>query len=128
MKHILLACFLLTAVCTVGSVSRSTAQVTHVSASDFTTQVNLLDSYIAAGNTTGTNSTWNTLHNMMVQVLSYTKNSINTAGTPADKAAFETLMKTQRNIYGTILSLKTDFVANRTLLHTKLVAFDATIY
>ncbi len=128
MKRILLACFLLTAVCTVSSVSRSAAQVTHISATDFTTQVNLLDSYIAAGNTAASATTWNTLHTMMVEVLSYTKNSIATAPTPAAKTAFETLMKTQRNIYGTILPLKADFVANRAALHTRLAAFDATIY
>ncbi len=128
MKRILLACFLLTAVCTVSSVSRTSAQVTHVSAAAFTAQVNLLDVYIAAGNTAATNSTWETLHRMMIEVLSYTKNSIATASSPADKAAFETIMKTQRDLYKSILPLKADFVTNRAALHSKLVAFDATIY
>ncbi len=128
MKRILLACFLLTAVCTITSVQRSSAQVTHVTAPAFTTQVNLLDSYIAAGNMASANATWDTLHHMMINVLSYSKHSIDVATTPGDKATYSTILKTQRDLYKTILPLKADLAANRTMLHSKLGEFDLTIY
>jgi hypothetical protein len=128
MKRILLACFLLTAVCSMSAITRSSAQVVHVTAAAFTTQVNLLDSYIGAGNMTAATATWDTVHHMMIEVLSYSKNSINLATTPSDKAAFLAILDTQRNLYKAILPLKSDLAANRTLLHSKLGEFDATIY
>ncbi len=128
MKRILVACFLLTALCTVTSVQRSSAQVTHVSAAEFTVQVNLLDSYIAASNMTAAQATWDTLHRMMGNVITYTKHSIDGATTSTDKAAYSTLMKTQRDLYKTILPLKVNLAANRTMLHTRLGEFDLTIY
>ena len=128
MKRILLACFLLTAVCTVTSTPRCSAQITHVTAPEFTTQVNLLDSYLAAGDLTSATATWNVVHRMMLQVLGYTKNSISLATTPTDKAAFLAILDTQRNLYKMILPLKADLAANRAVLHSKLGEFDATIY
>ena len=128
MKRILLACFLVAATCTVAPIQRASAQVTHVSAADFTTQVNLLDSYIAAGNMTAANATWTTVHNMMLSILAYTKNSIMLAATPADKTAYVAVMTNQRTIYSAVWALKSDLATNRTALHTKLGEFDATIY
>jgi len=128
MKRILLACFLVAATCTVAPIQRASAQVTHVSAADFTTQVNLLDSYIAAGNMTAANTTWLTVHNMMISILGYSKNSIMTAATPADKTTYTNILTTQRTIYSAVWALKTDLATNRTALHTKLGEFDATIY
>ncbi len=128
MKRILIASFLFIAVCTVVSVQRLSAQVTHIAATDFTTQVNLLDSYIAAGNTTAAQTEWTTVHNMMIAVLSYTKNSIKDAATEADKASYRTIMTNQRDLYQTIWTLKSDLTANRAALHSKLGEFDLTIY
>ena len=129
MKRILFACILATATFTIGSVQRVSAQsLTHVSAADFTTQANLLDTYIGAGNMTAAQSTWDTVHHMMMEILSYTKNSIMTAATPADKASYTTIMNNQRNIYKTIWALKPDLVTNRAAIHTNLGLFDATIY
>ncbi len=129
MKRILLACILVAATCTVGSIQRASAQtVTHISASAFTAEINLLDSYIGAGNMTAAQSTWDTVNNMMISVLGYTKNSIRTAATPADKTTYTNLVTNQRTIYQTIWTLKTDLAANRVALHTKLGEFDATIY
>ena len=129
MKRILFACILATATCSIGSVQRVSAQtVVHVSATDFTTQVNLLDTYIGAGNMTAAQSTWDNVHHMMIEILGYTKNSIMTAATPADKTAYTTIMNNQRNIYKTIWALKPDLATNRVAIHTNLGLFDATIY
>ena len=127
MKRILLACFLLTTVCTVGSFQRVSAQV-HISATAFSSEVNLMDSYIAASNMTMAQSTWDSVHHMMINILAYTKHSISTAATPADKAAYTTVITTQRNLYSAIWVLKTDLATNRTAIHGKLMEFDATIY
>ena len=126
MKRIVLACFLLTAVCT--TTQRAAAQVTHISAPTFLASVNQLDSYIGASDLTDAKSTWDSVNRMMICVLSYTKNSIMTAATPADKAAFTAIMHTQRDLYRLIYPLRADFVTNRTALHAKLVEFDGTIY
>lgn len=127
MKRILLASFLFTAICTVGSVQRASAQV-HVSATAFTTEVNLLDSYIGAGNMTAAQATWDSVHHMMMNILSYTKYSIMNATTPADKTTYTGIMTTQRTLYQAIWALKPNLAANRAALHTKLGEFDATIY
>ena len=128
MKRILLASFLVAAICTVGSVQRASAQVVHVTATAFTTEVTLLDSYIGASNMTAAQSTWDSVHHMMINVLAYTKNSIVTAATPADKTTYMGILTTQRNLYQAIWTLKTDLATNRVALHTKLGEFDATIY
>ena len=100
----------------------------HISAATFTAEINLLDSYIGAGNMTAAQSTWDTVNHMMISVLGYTKNSIRTAATPADKTTYTNLVTSQRDIYQTIWTLKTDLTTNRVALHTKLGEFDATIY
>ena len=129
MKRFLLAFILVAATCTVGSFQRASAQtVPHISAATFTSEVNLLDSYIGAGNMAAAHATWDTVNNMMITILGYTKNSIVTAATPADKTTYINLVTNQRTIYQTIWALKTDLVTNRVALHTNLGLFDATIY
>ncbi len=129
MKRILFACILATATCTVGSVQHASAQtVTHISASAFTTEINLLDTYIGAGNMTAAQSTWDSVNHMMITILGYTKNSIRLAATPADKTTYTGIMMNQRDLYKIIWGLKTDLVTNRVALHTQLGNFDATIY
>ena len=125
MKRILLACFLLTASATVAN--RSLAQTVAVSASDFTTKVNLLDTQISSGDMAAAQSTWNTVHQMMITELGVTKGKIQSAATPADKTTYQNLMSNQRNLYKDIWTLKTNLAANRAALHTKLGLFAATI-
>ena len=124
MKRILLAFSLLIATLGFTSVQAS-AQVT---AASFNTQVNLMDSYIGAGNITAAQTTFDTLNSMMKSVLAVTKNSINTAATSADKATYTALIRNQVSIYHAIWLLKTDLATNRTAIHNKLEDFDATIY
>ena len=126
MKRILLVCFLLTAGLTLSSVQRASAQVV-VTAASFTAQVNQMDSYIAAGNMTMAQTTFDTLNRMMKNVLAVSKHSISSAATPADKASFMTILNNQRTLYNTIWGLKTDLAANRAALHAKLGEFDLTI-
>jgi len=128
MKRFLFACILATATCSFVSVQHASAQSVHVTASAFTTEVNLLDSYIAAGNMTAAQNEWNTVHTMMKEVLAYSKTSIQTAATAADKASYQTILTNQINIYHTVWGLKTDLATNRAALHTNLGLFDATIY
>lgn len=128
MKRILLACFLLTATCTVSFVQHATAQSSSTTLADFTAKVNLLDSYIGAGDTTNMRVTWTAVHTMMLNVLRVSKVSIQTATTPADKSAHIAILDNQRTLYTTIWSLKNNMVANRVTLHSKLGDFGATIY
>ena len=128
MKRILLACFLLTATCSVTFVQKATAQTTPVTQASFTEKVNQMDAYIAAGNMTSAQATWEQVHQMMITVLGVTKASIRDAATPAVKASYVTIMQNQRTIYNAIWELKPDLAGNRTALHTKLGEFDATIY
>jgi len=125
MKRILFACFLIVAFCT----QRAAAQaVVHVTAAEFTAEVNLLDSYIGAGNMAAANTAWDSVHHMMLHVLGYSKKSIHEAATPAEKTTYSTILTNQRTIYQAIWPLKNNLTANRTVLHTKLGEFDATIY
>jgi len=131
MKRVLLVCCLLAATYSPAFVQHSAAQTTapiHVTATDFTIKVNLLDSYIAAGDMTNAQSTWLAVHQMMMNVLAYTKYSIHSAATPADKTTYESIMVNQRNIYNQVWNLKPNLATNRVALHTKLGEFDATIY
>ncbi len=125
MKRILLAFSLLIATLGFTSVQHASAQVT---AASFNTQVNLMDSYIGAGNITAAQTTFDTLNSMMKSVLAVTKNSINTAATSADKATYTALIRNQVSIYHAIWALKSDLATNRTAIHNKLEDFDATIY
>lgn len=127
MKRLLFAFFLLTATCSVTFVQRSYAQapVTH---SSFNAKVNQMDAEIAAGNITAAQATWNLVHNMMMTVLGTTKMSIHNATTPADVNKYKTILNNQTLIYNNAWQLKSSLAANRAALHTKLVAFDATIY
>jgi hypothetical protein len=130
MKRILLACFLLTATCTASFISTTaTAQtIPPVTTADFTAKVNLMDTYIGAGNLTAAQTTWNEIHPMMLSVLSKTKQGILTATTPAENATYTAILTNQRTLYSTIWNLKSDLATNRVAIHTKLVEFAATIY
>ena len=128
MKRFLFACLLATATCSFVSVQHASAQSVHVTASAFTTEVNLLDSYIAAGNMTVAQNTRDSVHAMMLNVLKYSKTSIYNATSAADKTTYQTILKNQVDIYQTVWGLKTDLATNRAALHTNLGLFDATIY
>ena len=126
MKRILLACLLLTATCTLLSTQQATAQA--VTQASFIAKVNTMDTQIGAGNITAAQTTWADIHSDMLTVLAVTKNSIRTAATPADVTYYTNIMTNQRNLYTPIWQMHTDLVTNRTAIHDKLVAFDATIY
>ena len=126
MKRILLACFLLTATCTLLSFQQATAQA--VTQSSFMAKVNTMDTYIGAGNLTAAQTTWSDIHADMITVLAVTKNSIRTAATPADVTNYTNIMTNQRNIYTPLWQMHTDLVTNRVAIHDQLVLFDATIY
>ena len=131
MKRILLACFLLTATCSVSFIQTATAQMTAppvVTLADFTTKINQLDVLIGASDITGAQAKWLEVHTQMGQVLAMSKYSIYSAPTPADKTAHEAILINQRTIYSEVWGLKTDLATNRVAIHTKLVAFGATIY
>jgi len=126
MKRILLACFLLTAVFTLTSVTKSSAQA--ITTATFMVKVNQMDTYIGAGNMTAAQTTWNDIHADMLTVLAVTKNSIHSAATPADVTYYTGIMTNQRTIYFVIWPLHTDLLLNRVALHTNLTSFGATIY
>lgn len=131
MKRILLACFLLTATCSVTFVQQAVAHApaaSSITPSAFTAKVNLMDAQIGAGDITTATTTWNEVHQMMLSVLSTTKYSISSAATTADKATYTTLYNNQWNMYTEIWNLKPDLATNRAALHAKLLAFGATIY
>ena len=127
MKRILLACFLLTATVT-ATMSTTPAQASaSVSQTAFNTKVSLMDSYIAAGNMTQAQSTWNDIHAMLLLALGDTKASIQSAATPAIAATFTTLLQNQTLIYRQIWTLKVDLATNRVAINTQLMAFSATL-
>ena len=131
MKRILLVCCLFAATCTPTFIQDAAAQVTAptpTTASAFTAKINLMDSYIAAGNMTLAQSTWTEVHNMMLNVLAVSKYSIYSATSPADKSGHETILQNQSTFYFQAWNLKTDLATNRAAIHAKLVEFGATIY
>jgi hypothetical protein len=130
MKHIVLACFLFIAIPSITFTQTAIAQAAppHVTLATFTAKVNLLDSYIAAGDMTNAQLTWNDVHTMMLNVLAVSKQSIYSATSPADKSTHVTILDNQQNIYFVVWGLKNNLATNRTALHTKLNDFGATIY
>ena len=129
MKRILLACFLLTATCTLSFVQQATAHAAPApsTASDFTAKVNLMDAQIGAGNMTAAQATWNEIHTMELSVLQTAKYNILGASTPTDKAAKTDVFNSQYALYQDIWSLKTDLATNKVAIHSKLLAFAALI-
>ncbi len=130
MKRILLAIFMLTATVGVTSIQPAAAYTATapVTTASFTAKVNLMDAQIGAGNMTAAQATWNEIHDMMINVLGVTKNSIRTAATPAAGATYQTLLGNQTTIYNVIWGLKPDLATNRVAIHNKLLEFAATIY
>jgi len=102
------------------------AHPTTVTVTDFNAKVALLDSYIAAGDMTNAQATWNQVHTMMMTELGTTKSNIATAATPAIASSYQTVLNNQVLIYRQAWTLKNDLSANRTALHTQLVNFAAT--
>ena len=131
MKRFLLVCFLLTATCSVSFVHTASAQTTPppvVTLADFTAKINLMDSYIGAGDMVNAQATWEIINTMIRNVLATSKYSIFTAATPTDKTAHMTILNNQTAINRIIWNLKTDLATNRVAIHAKLVEFGATIY
>lgn len=129
MKRFFLVIFLLAATCSIALPVIATAQVTTtVTLAAFTTKVNLLDSYIAAGNMAAANSTWTDVHNMMLNVLAKSKTSIRSAATTTDKNAHIAILQDQEKKYWDVWNLKTNLAANRAAIHSKLGEFGSTIY
>ena len=129
MKRILLACFLLTATCSVTFVQQAVAHApaAAVTLAAFTAKVNLMDSQIGSGDITSAQATWTELNTMMINAMANTKHSVASAPTAADKDALMVVMNSQYSIYNEMVPLKQDLATNRVALHTKLVAFGATI-
>ena len=128
MKRILFAFFLFTAAATVATTMQANAQTLAVTAASFTAKVDLMDSYIGAGNMAAAQATWNEIHEMEKSVLAKTKASIYGSTTTADKENYNTILRNQVSIYKAIWTLKTDLATNRAAIHTKLQEFDLTIY
>ena len=126
MKRILLAFSLFVTVFTLSFVQQASAQA--VTAASFTAKVNLMDSYISAGNSAMAQSTFDSLNVMMKKVLGVTKMSIKDAATPAAKDAYKATIHNQISIYEAIWALKPDLMSNKAAIDTKLAEFDATIY
>ncbi len=124
MKRILFACFLLTATCSMQHAQAQTA--TAVSVTTFTAKVNLLDSYIAAGDMAHATATWSDVHDMMLAELSYTKAGIASATTTTARAAAQAVNDNQGTIYHTAWGLKSNLTTNRSALHTALLNFAST--
>ncbi len=124
MKRFLLACFLLTATCSVVTTQVVYAQsTTAVSVTVFTEKVNLMDGQIAAGNITGATATWQEIHTMMMNALSNSKFQIADATSDAARATATTLNTNQTNVYYQVWALKSDLATNRTAIRTKLMEF-----
>jgi len=127
MKHVLISILII--ISPVFVIQRAVAQApTHVTPAAFTTKVNQLDSYIAAGDTIHARSTWSDVHTMMLSVLAVSKQSIYGATSPSDKATHVSILDNQQAIYFDVWGLKNNLIANRTSLHTRLGDFGATIY
>ena len=126
MKRILFVCFLISATCS-GSFQAARAQsATAVSISTYTAKVNLLDSFISAGDMTNAQATWNVVHAMLMAELAYTKSTIASASTTATATTATAVNANQYSIYNSIWSLKANLAANRAALHTKLNDFGST--
>lgn len=126
MKRILLICLLFTATVTLLSVQRTVAQT--VTQASFMAKVSAMDTYIGAGNTTAAQTTWNSIHVDMLNVISVTQNNIRKASNPTDVANYTNSMANQRAIYRQILALHNDLTTNRSAIYTALSSFEATIY
>jgi hypothetical protein len=129
MKRILLACFLLTATCTILTIQPTTVLAAPViTQASFQVKVNALDAFIAAGNMTAAQAKWDDIHEDMIAVLAVTKASIAGSTTPADVTHYTNIMTNQRDLYAPVWQMHTDLVTNRTAINTKLTAFANTIY
>ncbi len=126
MKRILFAFFLFTTAATLTTTQHATAQT--VTQASFTVKVDQMDTYIGAGNIATAKTTFDEIHQMMLNVLGVTKASIHSAATAADKTTYENILRNQIAIYRQIWTLKTDLAANRAAIRTKLQEFDLTIY
>jgi hypothetical protein len=127
MKRIILACFLLTATCTLSSIQQASAQITaSVTKANFTTKVNLMDTQIGAGNITAAQITWNQIHDWMKTILNDTKYAM-AGATGATLTSYTTYQATQATLYKEIWALKSDLATNRVLIKTKLLDFANTI-
>ena len=129
MKRILFVCCMLAFGCTAPFVQQATAQgpVT-ITLATFTTKVNQLDAFIAAGNMPQAKLAFDDLNQTMMIVAGKSKNDINTAATPADRAHYTAINTNQMALYDVIWGLKSNLTTNRAALHTKLTQFGATIY
>lgn len=131
MKRILLACFLLTATCSVSLLQQSAAYAAPapvtVTTATFVDKVNLMDSQLASGDNTAAQATWQEVHSMMLSVLASTKSHVAGAATPADKDTYMAVNNNQYSLYQDIWTLKTDLLVNRAAIHSKLMTFSATI-
>ncbi len=128
MKRILLACFLLTATCTILTIHPTTVLAAPVvTKTSFQAKVNALDGYIAAGNMTAAQNEWESIHQDMIDVFAVTKANIRNATTPADRTHYEGIEANQRALYSPVWEMHTDLVTNRAAINTKLTAFANTI-
>lgn len=129
MKRIFFFCCLLSCTLAAPFIQPATAQSTSttVTASAFTTKVNLMDSQIGAGNITAATATWNEVHDMMLGVLAASKTRIHGATTTGDRTAATTRLNNQIALYNVIWGMKPNLAANRAALRTKLGEFTTLI-
>lgn len=128
MKRILLACFLLTATCTLSSIQQASAQIaSSVTRANFNTKVNQMDTQIGAGNLTGAQTTWTAIHEWMKTILNDTKHTVQSAPSTSASSTAMGYLNTQESLYREIWTLKNDMATNRVALKTKLLAFSNTI-
>jgi hypothetical protein len=128
MKRILFVCCLLVFTCTMPFMQQATAQMPVVTTASFTAKANQLDAYIAAGNLTQANITADDINQTMMIVVTKSKNDLNRATTPTDITHYTTVNTNQNTLYSAFWTLRSNLTANRTVIHTKLLAFAALVY
>ena len=127
MKRILLVCCLLTAACGFQQAHGQTTYTGTVTDTGFTAKVNLMDSYLAAGDITNAQATWTIIESMMRAELGVSKNSVAGATTAADRTTYMAKNTNQYTYYSQAWALKGDLATNRAAIHTALLNFAGTI-
>ncbi len=126
MKRVILAvCFLIAS--TVSYNASAQSAVAAVTASAFNAKVSQLDSYLGSGDTASARTTWNEIHNMMLQEFGAIKYQISTATSSTTVATYMNLHDTQYTYYKQAWGLKNDLVSNRTAIHTALMNYSGTL-
>jgi hypothetical protein len=123
---IALLCVILAGTSNQAAMAQTTAAVTTAT---FAAKSNQLDSLIGAGAMTDAQTVFMQINDMMKSVLAVTKTSIFSATSTAQHDSYYNLLTSQQiPLYQVIFRMKSDLAGNRSVLHTKLTEFGATIY